>query len=58
MAKDPVCNTTFDKEIAAAKSEYRGTIYYFCSFSCAEAFDAEPLKYVHKPNEHSEGHSC
>ena len=29
MSKDPVCNMTLDKEVAAATSKYKGSTYYF-----------------------------
>lgn len=37
MAKDVVCGMDVDEKTAAAKSEYRGTTYYFCSASCKKA---------------------
>jgi YHS domain-containing protein len=45
-AKDPVCNMTVDEASAAAKSEYDGKTYYFCSVDCKEEFDADPASYV------------
>lgn len=46
MATDPVCNMTFEPDKAAAKAEYRGTTYYFCSQGCHQAFTAAPEKYA------------
>jgi len=46
MAQDKVCGMQVDEKQAAAKSEYNGTIYYFCSPSCKAAFDKEPTKYT------------
>jgi YHS domain-containing protein len=48
MAKDPVCNMNVDEKKAAATSEYKGIIYYFCAKSCKEKFDKEPEKYLEK----------
>jgi len=46
LATDPVCHMDVDKAAPAATREYRGTVYYFCSTSCASAFDKEPEKYL------------
>ncbi len=46
MAKDPVCGMTVNEEKAAAKSEYMGKTYYFCSQGCKIAFDKDLKKYV------------
>lgn len=46
MATDPVCGMTVDEKQAAAKSEYQGQTYYFCSSSCHKAFTATPQKYA------------
>jgi len=37
---------TVDIKTAAAMHTYRGTDYYFCNTGCAEAFDADPGRYV------------
>ncbi|OGO30195.1 MAG: hypothetical protein A2Z29_07825 [Chloroflexi bacterium RBG_16_56_11] len=44
--KDPVCGMDVDPKTAAAKSEYMGQTYYFCSQGCKKSFDANPAKYV------------
>ncbi len=41
-AIDPVCGMQVDPAKAAAKSEYKGTTYYFCSEHCKKTFDANP----------------
>lgn len=46
MAKDPVCGMDVDPKTAAAKSEYKGTTYYFCCQGCKVEFDASPEKFV------------
>ncbi len=46
MAIDPVCKMQVDETTAVAKSEYRGTTFYFCARSCKEAFDRNPEKYL------------
>ena len=57
MAKDVVCGMEVDEKTAAAKSEYKGTTYYFCSAGCKKAFDKEPEKFSGKKEEqHKEHH--
>ncbi|MBY0493337.1 MAG: YHS domain-containing protein [Cyanobacteria bacterium] len=48
MAKDPVCGMQLAEATAAAKSEYKGTTYYFCSPACKTVFDKNPEKYATK----------
>ena len=55
MAKDPVCGMMVDEQKAAATSEYKGVIYYFCAPGCKVAFDKDPEKYVGKGSERT-GH--
>jgi Cu+-exporting ATPase len=45
-AKDPVCGMLVDPQKPAAKIEYGGTPYFFCSKGCAEKFEKEPQKYL------------
>ncbi|HSY32223.1 MAG TPA: heavy metal translocating P-type ATPase [Verrucomicrobiae bacterium] len=47
--KDPVCGMTVEPSKAAAKQEYRGTTYYFCSRGCAARFAKEPEKFLAAP---------
>jgi len=47
--KDPVCGMTVDPGKAAAKQEFRGNTYYFCSKRCAERFAKEPEKFLATP---------
>ena len=47
--KDPVCGMEVDPETAAAKSEHKGTAYYFCAEACKSQFDADPAKYAGAP---------
>ncbi len=46
MAKDPVCKRNVNPTDAAARVEYRGKSYHFCSVSCHKAFKADPAKYL------------
>ncbi|MHB9100157.1 MAG: YHS domain-containing protein [Sulfuricella sp.] len=46
MATDPVCKMEVEPTKAAAKAEYAGQTYYFCSGACHQAFVAEPQKYA------------
>lgn len=43
---DPVCGMQVEKQTAAARSEYQGQEYYFCSEGCKSKFDREPEKYA------------
>ncbi len=59
MVKDVVCGMTVDPKTAAAKSEYSGQTYYFCSRGCKAAFDKNPEKFVQvgaPPEEHAGHH--
>jgi Cu+-exporting ATPase len=47
--KDPICGMTMDPTKAAAKQEFRGNTYYFCSKRCAERFAKEPDKFLSAP---------
>src|ERR1700730_13439093 len=47
--KDPVCGMTVEPSKAAAKQEFRGTTYYFCSRGCAVRFAKEPEKFLAAP---------
>ncbi len=42
LVKDPACGMEIDVNSAAAKSEYKGQSYYFCSLGCKTKFDAAP----------------
>lgn len=46
MAIDPVCKMKVEPENAAAKADYAGQVYYFCSAACHKAFTADPQKYT------------
>lgn len=46
MATDPVCGMEIDEKSAAAKLEYQGKTYYFCSSHCRDMFKKDPGKYV------------
>jgi len=48
MAKDPVCNMEVDPKKAAAQSNYKGQMIYFCAVGCKQKFDADPEKYLSK----------
>lgn len=61
MAIDPVCRMTVEPQTAAAKMEYQGTTYYFCSKGCHQEFTAHPEKYATKKSGgehggHTHGH--
>ena len=45
-AIDPVCGTVVDQSDAAAKTEYAGQTYYFCSKECQRDFESEPAKFI------------
>jgi Cu+-exporting ATPase len=46
MEKDVVCGMQIDPAKAAAKSQYEGKTYYFCSTDCKAKFDANPSQYA------------
>lgn len=46
MATDPVCKMKVEPVKAAAKADYDGQVYYFCSEACHKAFTEEPQKYA------------
>jgi YHS domain-containing protein len=48
MAKDPVCNMEVDPKKAAAQSNYKGQMIYFCCVGCKATFDKNPEQYVAK----------
>lgn len=45
-AIDPVCGMRVNPETAAARVEYEGHTYYFCSTQCAVTFNADPGRYA------------
>jgi len=60
-AIDPVCGMETART-THRKSEYLGTVYYFCSDGCKQKFDAAPAQFVkakseeggrHEPAEHA-----
>ncbi|HVA42293.1 MAG TPA: permease [Acidimicrobiales bacterium] len=46
MVTDPVCGMSVDPATAAAVRSYDGRNYFFCAPGCAEAFDADPARYL------------
>jgi Cu+-exporting ATPase len=48
MERDPVCDMEVDPQTAAAKSEFQGQTYYFCSLACKREFESDPKQYVEK----------
>lgn len=46
QAIDLVCGMNVSTENNPLQTEYKGTIYYFCSPGCKEHFDIEPEMYV------------
>ncbi len=46
MERDPVCGMEVDPSTAPTQSEYHDKIYYFCSMSCKQDFEADPELYV------------
>jgi Cu+-exporting ATPase len=55
--QDPVCGMTVEEGKEAAKSEYKGNTYFFCSRGCKVAFDKDPEKYLKTgPTMHMPGH--
>lgn len=46
FSRDPVCGTAVDEAKAAAKTEYAGETFYFCSIDCREKFEEDPGRYI------------
>jgi Cu+-exporting ATPase len=46
FARDPVCGMTVNQEHAAAKLDYAGVTYYFCSSACQQQFEQSPMEYL------------
>jgi len=44
--EDPVCRMFVKPESAAAQLTYKDSIYYFCSFECAQRFTQQPDAFV------------
>ncbi len=58
MATDPVCKMAVDPQKAAARVEYQGAPYYFCSEQCHKQFTADPERYrVKSPGGGHGGHT-
>ncbi|HEX6438938.1 MAG TPA: heavy metal translocating P-type ATPase [Candidatus Binatia bacterium] len=53
---DPVCGMTVEPGTAAAKHEYNGMVYYFCSHHCAQKFKEDPEKYSNAKHAGHAGH--
>lgn len=45
-ARDPICGMTVHPATAAGSSEYKGTVYYFCSTHCVKKFVESPESFV------------
>jgi len=60
MATDPVCKMNVEPAKAAAKVDYAGQTYYFCSDTCHDAFTADPQMYANSAprggDSHHHGH--
>ena len=46
MATDPVCGMEIEEAQAPATTEFEGRLYYFCSESCRDEFEASPQLYA------------
>lgn len=56
MTIDPVCKMTVQPDKAAARVDYGGQTYYFCSDVCHQTFTADPQKYVGGGHTHGGAH--
>jgi class 3 adenylate cyclase/YHS domain-containing protein len=45
-AIDPVCQAVVDRRVAAGQLRHEGTLYWFCSLTCAAAFASNPQWHV------------
>lgn len=48
---DEVCGMDFEEDRAAAKVDFQGTTYFFCSDHCRSTFEADPGKYAGAPDD-------
>ncbi len=46
MVRDPVCGMNIEANAAARSLQYQGQTWYFCSDSCHDKFQVEPLQYL------------
>ncbi len=46
---DPVCGMNVESTTAAGQTEYQGQTYYFCAAGCQKRFEADPQRYLNKP---------
>lgn len=56
---DPVCGMQVDPKTTELRSEYQGTLHYFCGAGCKKAFDTNPERYLHPEpgrQQHNHGH--
>jgi len=44
--KDPVCGMIVDPKTAAAKADYKGKTYYFCSREDKDRFEKSPAQFL------------
>jgi Cu+-exporting ATPase len=52
-ARDPVCGMSVDPATAKHQARHDGTDYFFCCAGCRSKFEADPLRYLHKPHSES-----
>jgi YHS domain-containing protein len=55
MQTDPVCGMKVDEQKAAAKSQYKGSTYFFCSDECKRKFEQQPEQFVGKTRQPQTG---
>ncbi len=58
MVKDVVCGMDIDVDSAAAKSDYKGQTYYFCSLGCKTKFEATPESTLRDSGEKGKSGGC
>jgi len=44
--RDPVCGMEVDVTDGTPRSDYEGTVYYFCSEQCRQQFRADPARFA------------
>ena len=55
--KDPVCGMKVTKETATLTSQHVNKTFYFCSSTCKDKFDQDPMEYM-KMKEKGGGGCC
>ncbi|MFQ5650533.1 MAG: XdhC family protein [bacterium] len=48
-AIDPICGMSVPVDTALYKTDFQGSVFYFCCAGCQQKFESQPEKYVRQP---------